>query len=57
MLIHTVPGDEAGARDTEAGTPGDSPESALAEIGLDHFEIHQILSGSGSGPREDGWGR
>ena len=44
MLIHTVPGVEAGAKDTEAGTPGDSPESALAEVGLDPFLICQLLS-------------
>ena len=45
MLIHyTVPGNEVGAKDTEAGAPGDSPESALAEVGLDSSSIRQLLS-------------
>ena len=44
LILHTVPGDEAGAKDTEAGTPGDSPEAALAEVGLDPFSIRQLLS-------------
>ena len=45
MLIHhTVPGNEAEAKDAEAGTPGDSPEAALAEVGLDPFSIRQLLS-------------
>ena len=44
LILHTVPGDEAGAKDIEATTPGDSPESALAEVGLDPFSICQLLS-------------
>ena len=44
MLIHTVPGPEAEAKDTEAGTPGESPESVLSEIGLDRSSICEILS-------------
>ena len=54
IMQHTVPGDEAVAKDTEAGTPGDSPESALAEIGLDRSSICEILS-SEPGIREDRW--
>ena len=54
MLIHTVPGPEAGAKDTEAGTPGESPESVLAEVGLDPFSIRQLLSAE-PGSREAGW--
>ena len=53
MLMHyTVPGDEAEAKDTEAGTPGESPESVLAEVGLDPFSIRQLLSAE-PGSRED----
>ena len=44
LILHTVPGDEAEAKDTEAGIPGDSPESALAEVGLDSSSICQLLS-------------
>ena len=44
IIQHTVPGDEAEAKDTEAGIPGDSPESALAEVGLDSSSICQLLS-------------
>ena len=54
LILHTVPGDEAEAKDTEAGTPGDSPESALAEIGLDRSSICEILSAE-PGSRETGW--
>ena len=54
LILHTVPGDEAGAKDTEAGIPGDSPESVLAEVGLDPFSICQLLSAE-PGIREDGW--
>ena len=54
IMQHTVPGDEAVAKDTEAGTPGDSPELALAEIGLDRSSICEILS-SEPGIREDRW--
>ena len=54
IIQHTLPGLEAGAKDIEAGTPGDSPESALTEIGLDRSSICEILS-SEPGAREDRW--
>ena len=54
IIQHTVPGDEAEAKVTEAGTLGDSPESALAEIGLNQSEICRILSAE-PGSREAGW--
>ena len=44
LILHTVPGPEAEAKDTEAGTPGESPEAALAEVGLDPFSIRRLLS-------------
>ena len=44
LILHTVPGDEAEAKHIEAGTPGDSPEAALMEIGLGPSEICEILS-------------
>ena len=44
IIQHTVPGTEAEAKDTETGTSGVSPESALAEIGLDRSSICQLLS-------------
>jgi len=44
MIIHTLPGVEAEAKDTETVTPGDSVESALAEVGLDSSSIRQLLS-------------
>ena len=53
IIQHIVPGIEAEAKDTETGTPGESPESALAEIGLDRSSICEILS-SEPGARE-GW--
>ena len=54
IIQHTVPGDEAEAKDTETGTPGVSPESALAEIGLDRSSICQLLSAE-PGSFEGGW--
>ena len=44
VFQHTVPGPEAEAKDIKAGTPGDSPEAALAEVGLDPFSICRLLS-------------
>ena len=54
IIQHTVPGDEAEAKDTETGTPGESPESALIQVGLDSFSICRLLS-SEPGACEDGW--
>ena len=54
IILHTVPGDEAETKDTETGTPGDSPEAVLSEAGLDQSTICRILS-SEPGAREDRW--
>lgn len=54
IIQHTLPGTEAEAKDTETETPGESPESALAEIGLGQSEICRLLSAE-PGIREDGW--
>ena len=54
IIQHTLPGIETEAKDIETGSPGDSPESALAEIGLDRSSICEILS-SEPGIREDRW--
>ena len=54
IIQHTLPGPEAGAKDIETGIPGESPESALAEIGLGQSEICRLLSAE-PGAREDRW--
>ena len=52
LILHTVPGDGAGAKDAEVPGCAESPESALAEIGLDRSSICEILSAE-PGSRED----